>query len=107
MHKIIIKVPEKPGDKFRMGWGARPRSVNSSGPLLNRLERLILRLKVGEKTLIMVKYGKGTSNETLASNDKEYLLYTTACFLEDYSSADSIRESTRRWVRHLKKEGDI
>ena len=57
--------------------------------LYGALERKLLRFsrtQLKEKTKIIVKYGKSSSNETIASLNAFYLLYASGCFLEDYMS---------------------
>ena len=102
MKKIQIKVPKKEGDKFSIGWGARPRPMHSAATILNRLQRLLVELKHGDKTSVIVKYGKGIHNETIRSNDVEYLVYTTTCFLEDYLPRYHMIRAEKRYQKSLK-----
>ena len=41
-------------------------------------------LRHGVKTAVLVKDGEGYSNETIDSINPDYLLWATACFLEDH-----------------------
>ena len=95
--KFKITVPQKKGDKWFLGYGARPRGMARADTLYNRLERLLLRTKLKEKTSIVVKYGKDTSNETVASFDVKYLLYATSCFLEDYLSKVVLKRVEKKY----------
>lgn len=110
--KISIKVPKKKTDKWMLGFGARPRSMLRADTLCHRLERLLGRLllatKLKEKTTIKVlEYEDGSwtnVNETIASLNRNYLLWATACFLEDYLSKKVLRRIEKTYY---KKAGDI
>jgi len=96
MHKIIIKVPKDKKDKWKMGWGHSPKSSARADTLLNRLNKVLAsRLRVEGKTAIMVKEYTDNHwenvNESLDSSDRDYLVYCTSCFLEDYLSKKVIR----------------
>ena len=99
--KIKITVPQKEGDKWMLGYGARPRSMARADTLYNRLERFLLRTKFKEKMAIVVKYGRDSSgkiiNESLLSFDAHYLLYTLACFLEDFLPKQTLKRAERSY----------
>lgn len=85
MRKIIIKLPDKKVNKFRLqrvGWKGK-RYVRAAS-LMSALARRNLK----EKTAVVVKEYNGTSqkiiNESVGSDDKKYLLYIASCFLEDF-----------------------
>lgn len=91
MRKIIIKLPESAVKKFRLqrnGWVGR-RFLRASS-LLTSLESAFPRRKLKENTSVVVKMRNGTRyeniNETVASNNPKYLLWITACFLEEHLS---------------------
>jgi hypothetical protein len=91
--KIIIKLPNKKINKFRLQkYGVKGRRYLRAISLLNALSRY----KLKEKTLIAVKELSTTRyeviNETVASTNLKYLLYTTSCFLEDYLSAEMLKK---------------
>lgn len=99
--KIVIKPPKKKGDLFLIGWGARPRSMTSAKRILNRVSLLLSRLKNDEKTSIRVEYGSNVSNETMRSNEVEYLIYATTCFLEDYLSRTYIIRAEKTYTKYI------
>lgn len=95
--RIIIKVPDKKVNKFRlqrMGWKGR-RFLTAAG-LLKALERSFSPKNLREKPSIIVKQYIGshfkTLNETLNSDSKDYLLFVASCFLEDYLSPDTLKK---------------
>lgn len=100
--KIVIKIPKSEKDKWKLGLGKRPRSMARADTLLNRLERvlsskLILKEKIAIKVL---EYNDGSwenVNESLASQDADYLIYTASCFLEDYLSAEVLKRIEKKY----------
>ena len=104
MRKIIIRVPKKNGDKFslaRKGW--KGRSFVTAAGLMGRMERIFPRTEFKEKTAVIVKeYHRGrfrSLNETLSSKDPKYLIFTTACFLEDYLSKDKLVKVLKKYLK--------
>lgn len=92
MKKIFIKVPDEKSKNFRVrreGW--RWKGFLTAAGLINYLERRLDSTKwvqTKEKTAIVVKTYDGSSweieNETMASANPHYLIWATACFLEEY-----------------------
>lgn len=81
--KITVVVP-KANEKWRVSFGKGARYRRDASVIYNAVERRLQARDMKEKTSIVVKYTKDTSNETLPSLDARYLLYATGCFLEDY-----------------------
>lgn len=101
--KIKIKIPKTEKDKWRLGLGFRPRSMATATTLINRLERLLPRLILKEKIAIKVlEYEDGSwknSNESYASQDTNYLIYATSCFLEDYLSFEVKKRVEKQYLK--------
>ena len=103
MRKIYIKTPDIKSKRFRMkrkGW--KWTGFRSAAGAIGNLERRLGARKGGslkEKTAIVIKRYDGSSwvdeNETLDSRDPKYLVYTTACFLEEYLSNKVMRRILR------------
>lgn len=49
-----------------------------------------------------VNYGDG-ANVSLGSTDKNYLLYTLSCFLEDYLSKATLSRAERQYISVIKR----
>ena len=105
MRKIIIKLPDKRVNKFRLQrkeW--KSRRFLRAATLLNRLENTFPCNKLEERTAIVVKEHDGihfvSINESLPSNDSKYLLYAFACFLEDYLSEALLKSRYRKYGRN-------
>lgn len=107
--KIIIKLPIKDG-KFKLQSRNKiePRQYRSASGLLAGLDRLLERklsrtlgVEFVEKLAIEIKEYNHSSfenvNESLSSTDREYLIYATSCFLEDYLSQETLNKYARRW----------
>lgn len=105
--KLIIKLPidEKGKFKLQSRGNISGRQYKTANGLLGRLSNDVLRRGLKEKTSIAIKEYIHSHfeniNETLPSNDKEYLLYPTACFLEDYVSKSTLRKAEKRWTKFL------
>ena len=84
--RIMIKVPTK--GKWVVNNHYRRANANT---VLKLTERLISKAIVKEKTCVRVNYGNGY-NETLKSTDLDYLMFVTACFLEDYLSTEALKK---------------
>lgn len=87
--KVVIYVPNKKDPFWKLRWGKGGiRKRKSVASLFNAIEHRYLRSQLNEKISIVITYGKDAANvyvnESLASTDVHYLLYTTLCFLEDY-----------------------
>lgn len=103
MRRIIIKIPRE-GEKWLIGFWGRPRKMLRADTLLNRLERRLLPLQDEKKmTLIVKEYIRShweSTNQSLASSNKAYLIYCAACFLEDYLSLNIMRKLERRYANY-------
>lgn len=87
--KIMIKVPKTEKEKCLIykGSGGKPLKRKTITYTFKALERFFARsceAKADQKLRVLVRYPDKSENESLASTDKNYLLYTTACFLEDF-----------------------
>jgi len=110
MRKIIIKLPDKKVDKYRLqrrGWSGR-RYTTAVG-LLGGLSRAFPKGFLKEKTAIVVKEGlfprghyKGiVVNESMPSDRPTYLLYCAALFMEDEISKFILNRIERRYIKAL------
>lgn len=102
MRKIFVKLPDPRVKKFRLqreGWKSR-RFLKATG-ILNRLERVFPPNKLKEKTAIVVKEYIDSHfvniNETLASKDPKYLLFTLTCFLEDHIEKYTLNRKYKKY----------
>ena len=104
MRKIFIKLPDKKVNKFRLqrvGWEGQ--RFGTAAGLLNALNRRFPRHDMQEKTAICIrevlphrKGYKGTvTNESAVETDRDYLLWVTACFLEEFLTKGSFRKFER------------
>jgi len=86
MKRITIKVPQTENQKWEVTFGKGVRRRNDASTVFLAIQRHLSPRATNEKIAVKVKYGDGTTNETLSSQDVRYLLYATSCFLEDYLS---------------------
>ena len=98
MKKIIITVPQKEKDKWKLHWSGKGKQFISATTLLNGIERRLLRLANKEKLAIRVKYTKDTDNETISSQNASYLLYATSCFLDDFLSKEVLKRIRKQYL---------
>lgn len=97
MSKIIIKLPIDENDRWRLQrrnvWKAR--RFKSVAGLMGSLERALHSVKLKEKTSLVVKRYKDTTNEILNEScdslNGKYLLWCATCFLEDFILTDTKR----------------
>lgn len=72
--------------------------------LLQSTERAWRALESEERIVVKVKRYIGshltTLNETIASSDREYLVYALSCFLEDYLSPEMLSLYVKRFLRY-------
>lgn len=97
--KIIIKVPTEKKNFWKVGLRRASHKRKSAGGVYRVLKSIIsdfLNSDANEKLAIKVKYSKGYTNETIDSRDKNYLLYATTCFLEDYLKKGFIRKMNKQ-----------
>ena len=103
--KITIKIPISEKNKFKLQSRGKMngRQFKTGAGLLESLERALLRFKSKEKIAIVVKeyidsHFRST-NESLASQDTNYLVYITSCFLEDYLSQKVMRKTQKQYLK--------
>jgi len=96
--KINVKLPDSNVNKFRLKIPNHKgrRFLRASG-LLNSLEKALVPQRFKEKICVRVKYDVGYINETLNSNNVNYLLLTTMYFLELYLSNAYIRDINKKY----------
>ncbi len=93
----IISTISKSDKKWKVSCGHTPSFRKSATYSYKLVLRRFLRTGVKEKISILVKYGKGSSNETIASLDARYLLYTLACFLEGYLNEEYLSQKYKEY----------
>ena len=93
--KFLILVPEKDG-LWKMN-GSKRRTPELLYRLLERKITKILGVDHDAKIVVKVKYTNGTTNQTLRSSDASYLLYATACFLEDYLTIKGLNRLYKKY----------
>ena len=104
--RITVKIPKTPTDKWVTHRGGRPLNKKTIGDTFSALKRFFASNSasdVSKKWRVLVRYPDGGKNETITSNDKNYLLFATACFLEDYLSKETLKRTEKDYFR---KEGD-
>lgn len=101
--RIKIRVP-KEKEKWMISFGKGSfRRRNSPGVIINAIRHYLHARELKEKLSILVKYDRTTSNETVKSKDKQYLIYATVCFLEDYLKPEYILKEENKWKDYLKR----
>ena len=95
---IIVYVPEKKDGKWKVSIYGGVRHRNSASVIFNAIERKLQPRQNKQKTVIKVKYGKDTFNESLASFDNHYLLFTLSCFLEDHLSKKVMNRVEKKYL---------
>lgn len=102
---LIITVP-KGKEKWiaTFGGGAFKRATATS--MYNFAERKLLQTlkkkrnsasQEGAKTYVKVRYSDGDYNQSSTSNDPHYLLFTLACFLEDYLKPELLVKKYKKY----------
>lgn len=86
---ITIRVPKNKNDRWVVSNHYRRKSINT---LLKLIEKQIIKATAKGNVCIYVNYGDGEVNETIPSKNKDYLIYATACFLEDYMSEETLKK---------------
>ena len=102
MKRIIITVPQG-SKKWMVTVSSGCFKRKSAANVYNYVERKLLAKKMmtslgtslKDKTAARVKYDKEYHNESLASKNTSYLLYTLSCFLEDYLSQDTLNNKEK------------
>jgi len=102
MRKIIVTIPKIQNQKWKVSFGKNSRITRTSSVLVYKaIERTLLASSEGVKTSIVVRYDENITNETLASTDPAYLLYTLSCFLEDFLPNRFLRAKEKRYCREV------
>ena len=99
MKKILVTTPaiNKLG-KFKVSWfGKRGRYLLNANTVINFVERRYLVPTFSTKTAVRVKYGDGYYNETVNSQDPQYLLHALTCFLEEFLTQKSFKNLERKY----------
>jgi len=91
IYKIKVNVPLKGKWKVSMGKSHGKHRANAN-TAFSLIERRLLASRLNKKIEITVKYTNHTTNKTLASFNKNYLLYALSCFLEDYLSPNILKK---------------
>ena len=105
--RLIIKLPIGENGRFKLQsrGNIHGRQYKTAAGVTEALEGVFSGTGLKEKMTIVIKEDIGSHfeniNETLSSNDREYLLYCTACFLEDYISKNSLRKAEKRWTKFI------
>jgi len=105
--KLIIKLPVGIKGKFKLQsrGNISGRQYTTGVGLLKWISLNFSGTGLKEKMTIVVKeYIHGhfeNINETLCSDNGEYLLYCTTSFLEDYLSKGTLRKAEKRWTKFL------
>jgi hypothetical protein len=101
MKYITVTVPKTPKDRWTVSlFGKTPHKRKDATSLYRLVERKLsasLGSCMKEKTACRVKYGDGV-NVSLGSSDKNYLLYTLSCFLEDYLTKTVLNRAERQYL---------
>jgi len=100
--KITIETPHIQNGVWilRKGKGGTPLRKKTASYTLLALERFLTRnlaSKNADKLSVRVVYPDG-ENETIKSVDKNYLLYATSCFLEDYLSDEIMKRFEKSYL---------
>ena len=103
LRKIIIKLPDKES-WWRVSFvgSVKRKSIKS---VWGRIERKLLKessfleAHLKAKTAVLLKDGHNVVNETLPSFSAGYLLYCTACFLEEYLPKGLLNRKLKRYLK--------
>ena len=105
MRNIIIK-ELKTGWQLTMGGGARKHSrVSVLYAAVERKIKLFLASQPKGKTAVKVIYVDKGHNESLSSKNAGYLLYCSACFLEDFLSEDTLNKKIKSYAKYSESYG--
>jgi len=98
---VLINQPNmEEGKKWEVSFGAGSnRKRNTASTIFLAIQRHLSPRTLKEKIAVRVKYEDSTTNETLGSQNKAYLLYATSCFLEDYLSQKVLLRVEREWLK--------
>lgn len=103
---LTIKLPIKEGARFKLQsrGNFKAKQFKTAIGLLSSMEGLFCPSNSDEKMAVVVKRYIGTTleseNQSLLTTDREYLIYTTSCFLEDFLSKESLVTYLKRWIKH-------
>lgn len=92
--RVIVRVPSK-GSRWTVSWpnhfGYKRKSVRETLSLLDRV------CKTKEPVCVRVRYADGY-NESMESDNRDYLNWITTCFLESYLDGDTIKQREKRYL---------
>jgi len=100
--RITIKIPPTSNGKWLLlkGSGGHPLKKKSATYTFLALERFLVKslgTKKMENYTIKVLYPDKMKNETLPSKDIRYLLYATACFMEDWLPEKTLNDKYKKY----------
>lgn len=105
-NKIIIRIPKTKNQKWSVrktkGGGFFRKTYRTTFSALNRLLSSNCKANKNESWGVLVVYPDGGKNQTLYSTGKDYLLFATACFLEDYVSKAMLNRIERDYLASMK-----
>jgi len=110
--KLTIKLPVGINRKFKLqSRGNIPgKQYKTAAGVLEGVSSVFLCTGLKEKTSIAVKEYIHSSfeniNESLPSFNKEYLLYISSCFLEDFLSDKVLVKTEKRWTNWVRSGGN-
>ena len=92
MKKIVVKIPILCGRKWSVSaFGSTGNKKKKVSSIFNFIEKQVfaknnldLEGKLKEETSVLIKDGKYIINESVSSNQPQYLMYCLTVFLEDY-----------------------
>ena len=93
--KFLVIVPEK-GKVWKINHAKRTTPELAYRFLERKITRT-LGVDNDAKIVVEVKYTNHTTNQTLRSSDASYLLYATACFLEDYLTIKGLNRLYKKY----------
>lgn len=97
---IKIILPTNGKDKWTISHGQGGNKKRTPSAIQTWLDRYCLASPKAGKTVVNVNYGLGYFNETCASKNPNYLLYTAYCFLEDYLPKESVAQKLKKYGKN-------
>lgn len=99
--KIKITIPKTQNDKWTVSFGNGNRKRDSATIIFNAIKTYLRAYRKEEKIAIVINGYIDSHlevlNETLDSADREHLIYTTSCFLEDFLTQETLNKYIKRW----------
>lgn len=96
MNRIIVGIAGK-GEKWKLHWKGYGKHFVRADTLFAGIERRLSGSRKTEKLAIRIKVGRDTTNESLSSSSREYLLYTLGCFLEEHLSKLTLKRIKKKY----------